>query len=380
MFAVHKWAGLVTGALFFLTAASGFVLLFAEDANLRAQPRVRVGPVYAHLGPTLAEVAAAHPGYALSFVRLSPEPDLAWAALLRHPQTDDRIVADLDPYTGKVIAYRDYDSTAFRILFDLHYTYFAGPAGKVASTAVSLALIVLSITGLWIYRGAIRDVFRWRARRASSGRAALTWLHKWTGLWALGLALVWGVTGFVFMLSILPAAFGPSKRRFVPADPSSLRALPDTAALFARAREALPGGEIGTFFPGASGGSVGAPRVRVFFRQNWPWEKFGEVRFAPSGEIASVVRPESAPAGVKFNTAIVALHFGFMGHRATHVVYALGGLIMIFLPASGCAMWWLKHRRAVWALPALVTPADAAAPVGTLPDTDTVLAATCDKH
>lgn len=342
-YSVHKWAGLLTGALFLVTALTGFILLFTEDADLFRRPKVAVGASYADLGPALVEAVDSHPGYALTAVRLPTQPDLAWLGFLRNPQDGQRVLVDLDPYSGKVLGYRDYDSVLFRILLDLHYTYYAGTWGKVASSLVALCLVVLSLTGFWIYRGAIADLFRWRLRRGLSARGTLIWLHKWTGLWTLALSLIWGSTGVVFMISILPASFAKPGARLPEPGSAALRSLPDTSQLMSKAQAAFPEGLLISFVPVSRNGT-GGPSCRVLLRQNWPWEKFGEVHFAPDGTVERVVQPKQASFAVKFNSAVGALHFGFLGSRWAWFVYVLGGLVMIFLPLSGYALWWLGRR------------------------------------
>ncbi len=341
---VHHWAGLLTGLAFFLTAASGFCLLFTDKANLMGRPPVLVGPQWASLAPALATVAERHPDYALTSVRLTEDPSLAWLVFLRHPQTQDRLVADLDPYTGQLLGVRDYDKTAFRVLLTLHYTYFAGTPGKILSTVVGLALLLLAGSGLWLYRGALKDLFRWRIQKSTSCRTGLLWLHKWTGLWTLVFACLWGITGLTFMWHILPDAFAPRQSRFVSSDPQALRALPNTADMLQKAQQALPGGVPYTLTPLSRGVNPG-PSVRLLFRDNWPWEQFGEVRFDREGRIQKVVTPGSGGWPSRWDAAVTALHFGFFGRTPTLILYAVAGAVMIFLPLSGYLLWLARRRR-----------------------------------
>lgn len=341
MYAVHRWAGIVTGALLFVMAATGFALLFTDVANLRGHRPITPGAELTPLAPTLAQAATAHPAYALTNVLLPRRPDQAWIILLRHPQTDDRIMADIDPYSGALLGYRDFDRTAFRVLLDLHYTLFAGKIGKLLTTVMGLTLVLLALTGLWLYRGAIRSLFRLPSRREWR-RGAVVWLHKWTGLWALAFCLLWGVTGFIQMLTILPTTFSRTPR-FTPTPATELASLADTAAMIARVHTAVPGAEILSFAPPRPGRTE--VRFNLLRREAWPWNKHIQaVVDARNGELVRVTFPADAKPLDRFNATVHALHFGFQSPNRTLALYVLGALLVVSLPLTGAAIWWLRGR------------------------------------
>lgn len=298
-FSIHHWAGLLTGVLFFITAVTGFALGFTEEFNLRRHPPLPSATVAADaiapLGPMLATAVERHPGYAVASVRPGKSADLAWIVFLRHPETDHRIVVDFDPRTGAILGERDFADTPFRFLLDLHYTYFAGTIGKLASTVVSVVLVLLA------------------------------------------------VTGFVLMLTILPLTFAPAKRGLSAADSRQLRQLADTSAMQRLAVSRIPEGEVFSVTPPAPGGKT----VRFLFllRHEWPWNKRAEAVFgASTGALQRVILPHEQPAAQRFDFAVHALHYGFYGSRWTLILYALGGLAVSFLPVSGYLIWWLKRR------------------------------------
>lgn len=341
LLAIHGVLGLGTGLFLLATAGSGLLLMWTDELNLRGREAIAPGP----LGPIeqgLPALAEQFPGYALTSIRANPDPGRAWTIFLRHPETNHRIASQLDPVTGAITANPDYSQTPFRWLLDLHYTFFLGATGQVIATVTAASLGLLAITGLWLYHPAIRELFRWRwdGRRPAP---SLVWLHRWAGIWACLLALVWGVTGVIFMWNILPNTFSSGERRFVAADPTLLARLAPLAPMVAEARAALPGGELLNIIPPRPGARE--VRLLFLFRDNLPWDKHGEARFhAFTGALRSVTPPTERSAEQRFDSAVAALHYGNMGGWGWTLLYFLGGLFLFTLPITGAFTWWHKQR------------------------------------
>lgn len=349
MYALHTWAGVATGALFLVIALTGTLLIFLGELNLRGHRPIPAGAPLTHYAPALADLLTRHPGSTLLaiYVPVEAADRKTWQVFLRKSPADEtRIVADLDPTTGRIVAERDFDATAFRFVLKLHYSFLAGTVGEIVAWLVSVALVVLSLSGFWIYRGAIRDLFRWRVRREASLRGNTAWLHKWTGLWALALAVVWGVTGFIYMLVIVPRAFQAAPASPLSTDVSVVRGLADLPRLHTAAQASFPGRPLAGVRLIARPGAPAQLQFRFLFRDGWPWNKFGLVTAdAATGAIARVDQPHELPVRDRFFAAVATLHFGFLGGRWMQVMWGLGGLVMIFLPVSGYVMWALKRRR-----------------------------------
>lgn len=333
---LHRWLGMATGLFLLVSVSTGILLIFTEDINLRAHAPRSVASDHdmVSIGPALAEAANALPGYSLTSVRIPTDAALGWIAFFRHPATDERQVADIDPSSGRLIGVRPYGSSLFRILLDLHYHYLAGTPGKWMALLVAIGLLVLAASGVWLQRPRLRWMLRWPWRRRRARLAALSQLHRWAGLWSFLMALLWGGTALLLLATILqPSLPGGSRKERLPTDPGLLSAWPQTGELLARAGAELPGGTPWSLAPLA--GPSGGVSVRLLFRDNWPWEKFGEVRFSAEGAWQRTIAPHQAEPKAKYLSAITALHFGFLGHRLTQLAYAGGGLLLLVLPLTG---------------------------------------------
>ncbi|MCH6255683.1 PepSY domain-containing protein [Puniceicoccaceae bacterium K14] len=345
---MHKWLGIGTGVLFLITAMSGVLLLFYSELNLRGLHETDTSSSIIDYAPAIADMIDEHPGSRLVGIYVPAEKAdrKTWQIFLKPADRDERIVGNLDPKTGEIISEHDYYSLAFGFLLKLHFSYFAATAGEIAAWIVSLALTLLSLSGLWIYRGAIKDLFRWRLSRKSSSRRTVTWLHKWTGLWSIALALIWGITGFLYMLVIAPRAFSPPPPPKPATESAQLRSLAEMPKIHAAAQAAFPERPTTFIRFGFPEGEDPQVRFRFLLREALPWHKFGEVIVnARTGEIAEVIQPHQRSTSGKYFATLATLHFGFYGGRMMQLIWAIGGIVMIFLPISGYIMWLRKRKR-----------------------------------
>lgn len=342
----HRWAGVLTGLFLTVTAGTGLVLLWTDELNLRARPAVATWEALGPVERALPEIAAALPGYALTSVRADPDPRRAWTVFLRHPETDRRVAAELDPGTGRVLGLPDYHGTPFRWLLDLHYMYGAKAAGQVLATLTAAALVFLAVSGVILYCPHPRELFRWRfdPRRPLAGAV---WLHKWAGLWALALAFVWGTTALLLMASILPNTFAAAPDRFVAADPAQLARLAPFAPMVAEARRQFPEAELLNLVPPRADvvEDTAVTRVVLLFRDAAPWDKFGELRFgAFDGVLREVTPPHARSFEQRLDAAVATLHYGNLGRPVWQWLYLAGGLFLLSLPLSGYVIWLGKRR------------------------------------
>lgn len=345
---VHRWLGLAAGVMMASTAGSGLVLLFLAELNLRGHRPQSEPARLVHYAPALAELVARHPGSTLLSVSVPLEEagTRSWQVHLRDgPARLDRLVADLDPSSGRIVAERRYTDTAFRRVLALHYSFLLGAPGEWLAWGLSVAFVVLSLSGLWMSRQVLRGLWRqggagWQPRRWGWGD-----FHRRAGLASLPLALVWGVTGFCFLLEIAPRSLRKDPRP----DPTPyvrLHRLADLPAMHARAAAQFPGRPLMSVRFVDAGDRAPNLRFRFLFRDAAPWHKFGEVAIdGREGGVLEVVRPEDRRVDEKVSTALHALHYGFYGGRGTQLLWAVGAIGIFALPISGYLVAARRRRR-----------------------------------
>lgn len=353
---IHRWTGLAAGLLFAVIAATGVVLIWSHELNLRGHRTLGVASgdaVDPRMTAAIADFVEAHPGgriVAIVVPRAAPEAR-AWHVYLREQGADVSIIGEFDPTTAKLLGTKDADTTLQRWFVKLHYEFLAGTLGALAAWFVSVALVALALSGFWLYRSALRDLFRWRAGKTA--RSATGWLHRWLGVWTLALSLIWGVTGFLYLWYIVPPRFVERAKNEAPTDPSLVRRVADLPRLIERARATQPGGELSSLrFSQVAGG---APEVtfRLFHRGRWFWEKIGSVCVeSGTGRVLKVRQPGDGTPRERILATVAALHFGSQGGLIQQVLWTVGGLVMVFLPTSGYALWLWRRRSRSNSVPA----------------------------
>lgn len=352
LWSVHRWLGLLLGALFAITALTGLVLIWSDDLNLAEHPPIpAVAPGHppGNYTAVLADWLEANPGARLQALVLPPAhaAPRAWHAFLR-PTADatSSVIVALDPYRATIIDTKPSDGTWARRLVKLHYEYLAGTPGAVAGWLVATALVGLSLSGAWLYRGAWRTALR--RPRPPRTRGALLQLHGWLGLWTLALALIWGVTGFIYMQSIVPGRWR-ARTDNAPTDPRALRLVRDLPGLHARAALHAPDGELVSvgFTPRTPIERGAAVRFRFQHRDRWFWEKISVVTLdGVTGKLISHRQPGQGTPRERLFAVVGALHFGSLGSFVQQLLWSVAGLGVFVLPLSGYALWLWRRRTA----------------------------------
>ncbi len=223
----HRWAGLVMALFLTIAGLTGAALAFRDPLDRALNPALHaVAPHPPGARPldwlALRErVLAQVPGAAISALYMDPPGDGAAVLWLDAPVTPpgaDRpySVVHADPYTGRVIGFREPARLADGIgnlmpfLFELHYALALGEAGALFMGLIALVWSLDCLAGLWLTlppaftsgpsrRGWLRQ---WRQAfrvRWQGGRHRLTFdLHRAGGLWlwALLFVIAWSSVNF----------------------------------------------------------------------------------------------------------------------------------------------------------------------------------------
>jgi uncharacterized iron-regulated membrane protein len=345
---VHRWLGLGFGALLVLLSASGSLLVVHHELehwlerDLHVAPRrsdtpTKV-PALTDLAHSVASLAPA--GYRL--FRVTPAADSVGTHRFTFRASDApvRWVAFVEPATGRTLWSGPEKSLLTPWLLGLHMQLHAGRTGYYVTGLCGLALALLALTGLYIHRDRLAQLWRHPFRLRLGWRVALADLHKWIGIFTLYFPVILGITGALYCLSILTAATPPPPTQ--PFNPASLAPL---EPMLDMARQTFPGSEIfRAQIPAQVGGGVS---LLILHRDAVPWQKFSRVEFdAATGALRSVRAASDAPAGAQFRSMLAPLHFGLYGAAWVKWAYFIGGLTPAALAISGTVLWWVRRRSA----------------------------------
>jgi uncharacterized iron-regulated membrane protein len=306
---VHRWLGLGFGALLVLMSATGSLLVVHHELERWFEPELHVvanagtggaRPALADLARTVAPSAPT--GYRLFRIMPAGEADGTHRLIYRAPDAPVRWVAFVEPATGRVLWAGPEKSLLTPWLLGLHMQLHAGRTGYYITGVCGLALTLLALTGLYIHRDRLTQLWRHPFRLRLGWRVAVADLHKWIGIFTLYFPVVLGLTGALYCLAIITAAT-PTPAT-TPFDPARLAPL---EPMFATAREQLPGAEVfRAQIPAAAGGLVS---VLLLQRDAPAWQKFSRVEFdATTGALRAVKAAADAPFWAQFRSMLAPLH------------------------------------------------------------------------
>lgn len=376
LFRWHLWLGLVTGAFLFVVGGSGSVAVFIEEIDWLVTPalRAKVPEGAKRVGPDalVASIRAAYPEDRLTVLNLSERPSFAHVAKVQSKSRGSLDVF-LDPVTGRIQGDREYSgaytSTARNFIRQLHLRLFMGLWGRVFVGFFGVTLVLSCITGLWIYRGWIKNLFRLRWG-ASGPRTRWSDLHKIVGVWSLAANILFGVTGAVYGYENLvgqvrshwlrPRATAENPPAPRPARPVSIASAArvdplSLDAVLERARVEFPDLTVrNILFPANAGGtlSLRGDVPSLFVNQSHVRRSSG-ISFDATGAVRQKTDAREATGWSRVYLAFDPLHFGYIGGTPTKILWFILGLAPGVLSLTGAWLWWRRTR----ALPSRHKPA-----------------------
>jgi uncharacterized iron-regulated membrane protein len=104
-----------------------------------------------------------------------------------------------NPYSGADLGNaQPFSLQALGFLRDLHINLLGGHLGRVANGIGSLVMVLLSVSGAFLWLGNLKRSRFLSKRPATDLTERARKLHRRTGVWMIIFAAVWGVTGACF--------------------------------------------------------------------------------------------------------------------------------------------------------------------------------------
>ncbi|MDF3057061.1 MAG: peptidase [Rariglobus sp.] len=375
VFWVHLASGLIAGVVIAIMSVTGVAIAFEEE-------------ILAWRDREVSRAALPQAGAA----RLTPDelrarslreyPDFAVTRIVvpRDPLRACELYAGregplyTDPHTGKLRESRAHALHEFLHELEewhrwlgLHGKGFA--FGRAITGACNLALVILCLTGLWLWfprtwsRRALRPRL-WFSPATTTRARDYTWHHV-IGLWSFPVLLVLAVTAVVIsygwahrLVFTLAGEEAPQSRNFgmmamppaiVPAPSPSAERLP-LDRILATAREHFPDARhIGIHFPQpAAPGAPPAPlKLDVTLPDFMPSRAYVPVEMDPyTGEILQAVRFQDRSAGLQARVWMRFLHTGAGLGLPGKIIATLATLASLVLVYTGFALSWRRFLKA----------------------------------
>ncbi|HYI41692.1 MAG TPA: PepSY-associated TM helix domain-containing protein [Allosphingosinicella sp.] len=343
-FQIHKWTGLLLALLIIPISLTGSALVWHDWLDERLNPQ-RSAAAAPSLPPSAYAAAArrfAEPGERLSSLAYPRESGPIVATLARTGQPKGgrpvRTLLYLDPASARLLDRASSDEGAVRILHVLHGSLMVPGVGRQIVGWVGVAMLLSSLTGLWLWwplSGRFTRGLKWRRRSTTSDN-----LHHQTGFW---IALPLAVLSFTGAWISFPAFFGALSG--APSGPSMADRMRRMSALPAVETRMSPEAALATAKPLATGGLVTV---------TWPGEKDPKwkIAYARSDGRAEVTvddrsaeaTPPKPPQPETTARLMRRIHDGDGMGTLWQIVIFIAGIIPALLAVTGIMMW-LSVRR-----------------------------------
>jgi uncharacterized iron-regulated membrane protein len=348
---VHRWTAITLMALLVPLSLSGSLLVWHDALDALLNPGR-----YATTGAEVALPASAYLANAAVALGQNAEP-----IAIRFPADRGRpvtvtarsraggrlLTVYLDPPTGRVLDTVDARASFLGVVHRLHENLaIPEDSGRSIVGWAGTGMLLLSLTGLWLWwpRGAILSGWRWRRSPATSAN-----LHHLLGFWislplaivsATGTYLSFPQTARTALSSVVPMSpQGP--RRGAGELAHDLALTPDRALSMARAAvpEMLPAAIL---LPSAARSSSQLPSWRIDFRST---QSLQSMTVAVDDRSGTARRLPDPLGGDRMAQWIRWIHEGSHAGPAWRLAVFLCGIFPTALAITGLVIWLRGRMR-----------------------------------
>lgn len=329
----HSFAGLIASLFLILMGISGAILVFQHDIeDYQWREYIEVKDYRGlHVDRGIQTIQKKYADWDTRLMHF--EENEAMIFNLRKPT--ERLFVFVHPTSGEIIQEINELTTFTRWLLKFHYSFQAGPAGRILVFIIGLLFLFSLLSGIYLYRKSFVKtlLFKTPVSRKSK-RTLYSSLHRIIGTWALLLNLVLVITGIFLAWTVAAAGLNPTAAPQTPAITASAEELLETIAVnfpdFTPTYLRLP------LNPEAHLTVYGLFDDDAFFYS----EFYNSIKADyHSGEIQSVSRVQEANLQTKLSSTLIPLHFGQYGGVWTKLLYCFTGLSGPFLSITGFLIW-----------------------------------------
>lgn len=329
----HSWFGLIGGFFIFIMGLSGAILVFQhdiEDALWNDYVQVEEYDSL-EIDKGIASIQQEYPEWDTRLMHFEENDALIFN--LRKPT--ERLFVFVHPTSGDIIKEVNELTTFTRWLLKFHYSFHAGPAGRILVFFVGVLFLLSIITGLYVYRNSIfKTLFFQTKITRKNKRGFYSSLHRIVGVWSLLLNLLLVVTGLFLAYKVAMSGLNPPKAPNTPVVTAPVENIlqeikssyPDFEPTYIR----LPLNTEGTIVV------YGLYEDDPFYYSEF-YNSF-QANYH-SAEITGRIKNSEADFQTRFSSTLIPLHFGQFGGIWSKLLYCFIGLSGPFLSVTGFFIW-----------------------------------------
>ena len=204
-FYTHWLLGLVAGFVLVIVGVSGALLSYEKEImELMNQKSFRIeATANEKLSPDvlLNAFKEKHPTSVVVGLRLFSDPNASSAVVVQGAKAGGKNMLNyyINPYTAELLPEVRGDAF-FRVVLEVHRRLLLGEVGKQIVAASTVALLILSFSGIYLYWGSIRKSLKssLSINFKAKGRGFLYKLHSALGLWGILFFVLISLTGLTW--------------------------------------------------------------------------------------------------------------------------------------------------------------------------------------
>lgn len=360
----HGLLGVLFGAVVYILCLTGSILVLVDQITIWERPGA---PAIAHLSDSeiaaisvraLAKAQAA--GVAHDIYMQMPTDELPRMTVAGYDEKGNHREWNVDA-AGKLLPH--VETPWLEFMQRLHFNLtLPGAIGRYIVGMFGTILLASIVTGLLAHRRIIKDAFR--MRWGGSRRLTNADLHNRVGVWALPFHLIvaltgslLGLAGLIIIILAMVAYKGDRERAtaslFGPQAVVDARAAPppDIARMLRDIQMRAPGANV-TQLAIEHAGTLGQ-QVRVMVAAPRHLARNEAFLFSADGHLKWRAGLTDGNAGMRIYGMITPLHYGTYGGVALKIIYALLGMGLTLIVATGGNVWLARRREQGRAVPRL---------------------------
>lgn len=350
IFAWHQWLGLITGIFIVILSITGALLVFAPEIDTWQYQTIQiVKPQNQRLTYTqlLKPIQQKYPDWRISNIHLfENEANKAVRfEIYRAEREKQKLQIFVNPYTAQITGERWKESAMMKVMLEIHNKLLWKPVGETIVAFLGLALLFVTISGIYFYRKSIFQVYKIGIRWRKNAKTLSSDLHKWVGVNALLFNLMIAFTGFYMHADKLnPFYYAHKEKKYFHPELQKINQSPDLFIQVARQQQAGFVPEVLDFPMGKNA------EWKVKGNTANSWRIFGKHNFhfhfsAKNTKLTKKINLQTASLGERTHHIIEELHYGQYGGWFLKIIYALGGLSAGLLSITGFILWWKKKQK-----------------------------------
>jgi uncharacterized iron-regulated membrane protein len=366
----HRYVGLTIGLLVVIVGLSGSVSVVWNEITQLSNAKFRIaqpGTEYAPLQKVLETLHAAHPqrkeAWSVDFPYREDRHSPAWA-IYEYPEEragihESPLYVAINPYTAEIMGSFYWGSTPVSWVYNLHTMLQLDEPGETVVGVVGIALLMLALSGLYLWWPIGRFTRQQFATIAGSkGPRYEFHLHKLFGFYSSLVLLVVAVTGIIIVwpqassraADVVQTVNVPIIDEF---EVPSVQPVPGATpipfdSVLATALELFPGAELRHASMPSPGGrdpyGVTLKQRSERYTRMYPETRVWVNQY--TGEVAAVVDPSK----FTFSRSVVGynrytFHNGSAFGPVGSTVMVIAGLLPLFLYYTGIRQWLRTRKR-----------------------------------